>query len=217
MKLEEITKRTLVCEKAVIKEISRSNLEVYRFIQDEFNNTDVSKNLIFQFVYCNFYTLDKQKVDADFIRGYFELMQSLKGSKDLDLVSLLFEVYNIETKRERKFHYSFTSKLAHTIDNNIPIWDSRIADLFSLNLKSVQDKKVNGEKFRNCIITLQEQYEKVISENLLYSTLNKFNEKFKEFNLSDTKKLDFIFWSAGRIDINKLSKGADNFLEAYMD
>jgi hypothetical protein len=217
MNLEEITKRILFCETAVLKEITRTNIEVYKFVQDEYNKTDVSRNLIFQYVYCSFYTLDKQKVDAQFIQGFFDLMQRLKGSKDLNIESLLYDVYNLETKREHKFHYSFTSKLAHTIDNNIPIWDSRIAEVFGLRLKSVQDNKLNGFNFRNCINTLQEHYDKVISENLLFSTLNKFDEMFIEFNLPNTKKLDFIFWAAGRVDINKLSKGADNFLEADMD
>ena len=160
MRIEDITKRTIACEKQVLGEITETALEVYQFIQDEFKNTDVSKNLLFQFVYCNFYTLDSQKVDALFLKGYFELMESLKGTKNLDIESLLFQVYAIETKRELKFHYSFTSKLAHTLDNNIPIWDTRIAYVFELKLTTVKDNGVNGDNFRDIIETIQEDYKK---------------------------------------------------------
>lgn len=216
MRIEDITKRTIACEKQVLGEITETALEVYQFIQDEFKNTDVSKNLLFQFVYCNFYTLDSQKVDVLFLKGYFELMESLKGTKELDLEKLLFQVYAIETKK-RKFHYSFTSKLAHTLDNNIPIWDSRIAYVFERKLTTVKDNGVNGDNFRDIIESLQEDYKKIIEKGLLKSTLDKLNDKFEYYKISDTKKLDFIFWAAGRVRIHELSKSADKFLEADMD
>ncbi len=203
MKLTEITNRIIDIEDSLIDKISKTNLEVYKFIQDEFINSDVSKNFVFQFVYCNFYTLDMKKVDAKFIQGYFELMQNQKGTVGLDLETLLFNVYKIETGRALKFNYSFTSKLAHTIDNNIPIWDSRIAEVFGLKLSSVKDNGVNGDNFRDRIETLQGVYKKILSENLIKSTLLLFNEKFNEYEISDTKKLDFIFWAAGKHLIQK--------------
>lgn len=85
MSLVDIVKKTIESEDAIIDQIAEPDVAVYHFLQQQFEKTDVSSNLIFQYVYCNFYTLDAQKVDKKFIRGYFELMQSLKGSVDLDM------------------------------------------------------------------------------------------------------------------------------------
>ena len=199
MSTELIAKKTIEMEDSIISKISYTDLAVYKFIQEQFENSDVSQNLIFQYVYCKYYTLDLQKVDDLFIKGYFELMQSLKGTKNIDMESLLFKVYSIKTNRELKFHYSFTSKLAHTIDNNIPIWDSRIAKVFNLNLTSVKDNGVNGDNFCNVIEILQNKYNKLISENMICSTISKFDSKFGEFKISDVKKIDFLFWSLGKL------------------
>lgn len=199
MSVQQIAEKTVSLEKDIIEKIKPKDLAVYTFLKDQFENTDVSNNLIFQYVYCNFYTLDIQKVDELFINGYFNLMQSLKGSKNIDLETLLFKVYNIKTERNLKFQYSFTSKLAHTINNDIPIWDSCIAKAFSLNITSVKDNGVNGDNFLNTIEVLQNNYNEIISKNLIISTLNKFNEKFNEYKISDVKKLDFIFWALGKL------------------
>lgn len=199
MSTELIAQKTIEMEDSIISKISYTDLAVYKFIQEQFESSDVSQNLIFQYVYCKYYTLDLQKVDELFIKGYFELMQSLKGSKNIDMESLLFKVYGIETKREKKLHYSFTSKLAHTIDNNIPIWDSRIAKVFNLNLTSVKDNGVNGDNFCSIIETLQYEYNKLISESMISSAISKFDSKFGELKISDIKKLDFLFWSLGKL------------------
>ena len=199
MSLVDIVKKTIESEDAIIDQIAEPDVAVYHFLQEQFEKTNVSSNLIFQYVYCNFYTLDAQKVDKKFIRGYFELMQSLKGSVDLDMEVLLFKVYHLETDRILKFQYSFTSKLAHTLDNNRPIWDSKIARVFSLYLTSIEDNGVNGDMFINAIENLQSNYRKIIQENLLSSTIGKFNQKFDKYSISDTKKLDFIFGALAKV------------------
>ena len=41
-----------------INKLSKESFDVYGFINDEFKNTDITKNHLFQFVFRSFYRLD---------------------------------------------------------------------------------------------------------------------------------------------------------------
>jgi len=86
-----------------IKDIDISSLESYRFIQQEFNKSDISCNDKFQTRFMSFYRLYGAGLTKDFRKTYFEIMQEKRDSKFLDhsdvkdVISRLYEI-----KREFK-------------------------------------------------------------------------------------------------------------------
>jgi hypothetical protein len=192
---------------SIIENLTEQDIQVYQFIKDEFACTDVSKNKVFQFVYSHFYTLDNLKVTPEFKNKYFEIMEELRATKQIDIESILFKLYDIPVRGKNKYHYSFASKLAHTLDENFPIWDSMIRKVFGYVNPKGNDPEKLGDDFRDLIENIQSAYQQIIKEDLLIECLTRFDEKFKDNNISTLKKIDFIFWSAGKLKITEMLFG----------
>ena len=107
---------------------------VYNFLKDEFLKTeDITSNYLFQFTYRSFYRLDNAGLTKEFKRRYFELMQQYKTS-DISLKNICIDLHNYKTKKDlNSVQFSFATKLANTIDETYPIYDSEVAKLFNFN------------------------------------------------------------------------------------
>ena len=134
-------------------------------------------------------------------------MEELRATKQIDIESILFKLYDIPVRGKNKYHYSFASKLAHTLDENFPIWDSMIRKVFGYVNPKGNDPEKLGDDFRDLIENIQSAYQQIIKEDLLIECLTRFDEKFKDNNISTLKKIDFIFWSAGKLKITEMLFG----------
>ena len=56
----------------------------------------------------------------------------------------------------------------------------------------------------------------IIDRNLLPETIRLFDQAFKDNKLSEMKKLDFIFWSAGKLKKNLWKKKGKTELRTSM-
>ena len=70
-------------------------------------------------------------------------------------------------------------------------------NLSSLYSKPTFDKKM--ELSTSNLDIIQKHYELILENNLLPLAQAKFDKKFQNYSLSEIKKLDFIFWSSGKI------------------
>jgi hypothetical protein len=59
-----------------------------------------------------------------------------------------------------------------------------------------EDKlKIYSDRYQN----IEDSYMQILSDQLLPGAFSAFDEKFPQHNLSDVKRLDFIFWAAGKL------------------
>ena len=91
---------------------------------------------------------------------------------------------------------SFTSKLLHTLNDNLPIWDSIVTDFLERENVIVKPKRGDKDYEQNCVNT----YETLIKwykgdEAKAYAAY--FDTLFPGEPISDTKKIDFILWAQG--------------------
>ena len=93
----------------------------------------------------------------------------------------------------------------------MPIYDSEVAKMFSLSRPYQSEFEVKLDKYLDQLDTIQNGYKKITEQNLLPKTVGLFDQDFKNNNLSEMKKLDFIFWSAGKINTTINKKGDDGF------
>jgi len=93
-----------------------------------------------------------------------------------------------------------------------PIYDSEVAKIFSLSRPYQSEFEIKLKKYLDQHETIQKGYEQIIEQNLLPKTIGLFDQVFKDNKLSEIKKLDFIFWSAGKIKTVMSKKGDDGFL-----
>lgn len=189
----------------IIQNIDYESVEVFKFITNEFNNSDVSENFLFQFVYRSYYRLDLAGLTKEFKTEYFKIMQELRKTDNIDILEIIERLYDFENLRDRKsIQFSFATKLANTIDKNIPIYDSQVCKVFNLSRPDQKefDKKVT--KYFEQLSIISSTYNDIIDKGSINETLILFNGRFDN-SIPEKSKLDFIFWSAGKL-ITKVQK-----------
>jgi len=204
--------QTMIDKNKIIEEIDEkqddilSNLDfesiaVYSFLKNVYTKGNILNNLVFQFVFRSYYRLDNAGLSDEIKSRFFELL----AQKQTNLELFLSELYEIPTlKGENTIQFSFATKLLHTIDNDKPIFDSGVAILTNIKPKGSD----RNTKIRSCIeiyYSLEKLYEELKEDDKIKKLISKFRSKFKvdDEKISDTKVLDFIMWSLGKLKKEK--------------
>ncbi len=189
----------------IIQNIDYESVEVFKFLTNEYNNSDVSENFLFQFIYRSYYRLDLAGLSKEFKTEYFKIMQEFRYTGNIDILEIIEKLYNFENLRGLKsIQFSFATKLANTIDKNIPIYDSQVCKVFNFSRPNQKDLDKKIASYFEQLSIISSTYNDIIDKDSIKETLILFNGRFDNTN-SEMKKLDFIFWSAGKL-INKTEK-----------
>jgi hypothetical protein len=164
----------------------KRGIEKYAEITQAFPLVNVTTDKNFQKRFNGFYRVRR---NSDWQIVYYDIMEKGKNT-NLSFEGVLRELY-IKTGR---IEASFASKLIHTLNNNMPIWDRFV--LQNLNLKMPLCK---GEQKIQAAIGIYHEimqwYEKSLSTNEIDKKIFEFDEIFPEYRwFSKTKKLDFLLW-----------------------
>jgi len=90
--------------------------------------------------------------------------------------------------------------MKNTIDNETPIYDSKVAKVFKLNRpanSSLFEHKL--DVYLNQLEVIKATYEDILESDKIQSIIVGFDSKFSNNNYGPVKKLDFLFWSAGKL------------------
>ena len=109
---------------------------------------------------------------------------------------LSFEVViNHFYNRFQSVEASFSSKLVATINPNFPVWDEHV--LRNLGLRApVYGTKNRVEKTISLYDDIVRWYVDFLSTDDAKKLINLFDNRYKETNITDTKKIDFILWQS---------------------
>ena len=146
------------------------------------NSENLANDYNFQKKYNHFYRMGRRT--KDFYNTYYCYMEKIRDNKNITFN----EIFNYIKSNTNRNEASFSSKLLHTINNDMPILDSIV--LKNLNL-------YNEYKSRKSNKT--EIYDKLNStyKELSYThkyIVDEFNRKFLDIKISDIKKIDFVLW-----------------------
>jgi hypothetical protein len=190
---------------AIVDNILKESIDVYSFLKTEFENSNVTENYLFQFVYRSFYRLDNAGLTDQFKKDYFNILQSYRQLDNFDFSTILTRLYNIQNHQgQNTFQFSFVTKMQNTIYNDRPIYDSEVARVFSFR-QPKQGIKFDDKLtfYLNQLEIIRNTYASLIANKNIQNVINSFDTKFYGNNLGEIKKLDFIFWAAGKV-IRKL-------------
>ena len=193
---------SLISEKEheIINNISIESIDVYKFLQDEFKKGNVNTNYLFQFVYRSFYRIDNAGLTDEFKIEYFKIMEEKRFSYNLDPQEIFMRLYLFKTRQDKHtIQFSFSTKLIHTINVDFPIYDSNIAKVFNFPTSYLEDIKKRVIRYLDQQNIIIEVYKSILDKKLLISTIQLFDKTFIDNKLPNIKKLDFIFWSCGKI------------------
>ena len=166
-------------------------------IKNEFDKDNILNNPEFQSRFKSFYRMNSAGLSNSQKKCFFELLLD----KQEDLKYILSELYKIpRLDGKHSIQFSFATKLLHTIDNDKPIFDSGVETLTGVKRKgSDRDTKINScIEIYNSLGTL---YAELKDNDKIRKIISKFRSKFKvdDEKMSDTKVLDFIMWSLGKL------------------
>ena len=196
----------------IVENIETESIEVYSFLKEQFEKSNVTGNYLFQFVYRNFYRLDNAGLTSQFKTEYFKILEENRNNKIFHFDEILKRLYNFPNRKgQNTLQFSFVTKMLNTIDNKMPIYDSEVAKMFSVSRPNSTDFEKKLDLYLEQLNVIQESYEQIINHNKLPNVSQRFDEKFKSHNLDEMKKLDFIFWSAGKIKKKYQNSGDDGF------
>lgn len=197
-------------DELIIKNVNQFNEEIiemltshfnnYLFIKQEFSKNNTSDELKKSF--CYFY-----KLDGPGGLNYPQKMMffSLLSKNEADLENILVALYEVlGNKNSHSLYLSFASKLIHTLNNELPIYDKNISNILDLpkqiNSTSLEKKIENRMhiyaelKRRFRLLLINREIEAILKKNRNYFD-SKSNFNWKNNLVSDTKLLDSILWA----------------------
>jgi len=206
MKTERIISYLKRHKLEIIKILSENNWRHFRdyfFIREKYLSNDLDDK--FKRVFCSFYIMNGPMGMNDMQKAEFFKLLSLR---ETDLVKVLKSLNKIPGYRNsRKIFLSFGTKLLHTVDEKLPIYDRNIAYVLELPAQApvgtLEEKMKNRidiyDELKKKFITLLANnkmriYLKDIKQELQRkSELDKF--QWQDKNVSDTKLLDSLLWA----------------------
>jgi len=131
-----------------------------------------------------------------FCKTYFEYLEELKALDRVDVQRIAVRLYNVPAngRGERKLHFSFSTKMAHMLQPNRPVYDSLVAKFYFLP----EGEGTFDEKLKSLLSSygfLVAEYERVIREGLLVRAVDAFRARFDlDGILTEVKIIDTLIW-----------------------
>lgn len=173
-----------------------NDIALYFYISSVFaQNKPVSDNLEFKEKYKSFYVMRTAGLSQQHFDKYFELLDRRIDN----LETILNELYEIKTlKKQNSLQFSFATKLLHTLDNNLPIYDNQVKKTLGLpDTYSPLDSRYKKTRallayYENIKMIYQQLLEKAPIKKLSVDIRKNFGWTADQIN--DVKILDFILW-----------------------
>ena len=107
------------------------------------------RNEQFQKEYRIFWRMNAARLSQNFCDKYFEILQD-KQQDQLDFKGIVYSLYNVpsNSKGKKSLQFSFCTKLAHMVNQNLPIYDSLISEFyfFEPNVRMELDDRISPKK-----------------------------------------------------------------------
>lgn len=166
--------------------LTKKGIDKYEKIMALFYQTNVSENNDFQHLFNGFYQIRRNR---EWRNVYYDLLEKLKN-KNVSIDKIITYLY--KNTPQHKIELSFSSKLLHTLNPNMPIYDKNVAQKIGLN--SIKPYWDTEKKISVSISIYNELINWYKTEKSL-KYLQKFNILFPNHDIiSNTKKIDFILW-----------------------
>lgn len=202
MNLEQIVINLTKYKTEIIKKLSVNHWRPYFLIKGNF-----LKNVLddeFRRCFCGFYIMNGPMGLNDVQKNEFFRLLS---AKENDLEKILRTLYAIPSYgQSHKLFLSFGTKLLHTLNNDLPIYDRNIANILKLKSQTagtleakIKNRADIYNELKNNFILLLKDYRIVdFLKNIrkeIYEECAKNNFEWKNSLVSDTKLLDSSLWA----------------------
>lgn len=157
---------------------------------------NITKNQVFIDDYKKFWAMNVARLPQEFFNRYFDYLEKNKKNQQITLLDVIEYLYHNSTKN-RKVHFSFSSKLVHMINPNKPIYDTNIQSFYYLPDFSIEESYDDKIAVINKNYDFIEyEYKRIIRDNLLDPSINLFY-KFEpnQDEITYVKIIDSLIWT----------------------
>ncbi len=179
---------------AILESIAENHIADYEWLlQNRHNIGQVYKQR-----FRSFWRLNAALLSDEFYDCYFKELQNGLGKGTVDLRALSQKLYMTPSNQKgaNKLQFAFCTKLCHTVNPCLPIYDAMIRDFY---FYSDPNRKlplsVRIEEFMTFYGFLTNEYRRIISENLLQRAINSFLAKFRPRAFTTEKVIDSLLWA----------------------
>jgi len=189
-------------QQAALSFLDNEPIDVYLFLQNRFEATcDCRTDRVFQFLFRSYYRPDNAGLSDNFKIAYSSLLQMNRGAETVDMEGICRELFHYETARRiQSLKFSFATKLAATINVNLPIYDSLVADVFEFNPPYGEkefDKRLN--RFMGFYGVLQQTVNSLVNLEEFINPSSVLAKKILAWaRVPKIKQVDFFLWATGK-------------------
>jgi len=216
MEIEQITSYFNKHRSEIVKKLSANGWRHFRdyfLIKKKFSNNILDNN--FKNVFCTFYRVNGPMGLNDVQKNEFFKILSQKESS---LEKILRSLYKISGYGEKhKLFLSFGTKLLHTIDNNLPIYDRNIANVLELTNQATGTLEARIKNRIDIYVELKNNFILLLKDQKIVDFLQDIrkeihkesarnNFEWKNSLISDVKLLDSSLWALYTIRKEKESE-----------
>ena len=198
-------------EKALDNLEKRSqDIQHYMNIMSKVKTVNVADDQDFQREFDFFY---KVRRNAEWRKVFFEIFER-KKKKNCSYKEIITELYEGTGQVEA----SFASKMLASIDENMPIWDSRVLDRIGIKSSNKRGQQKLEETIELYDVIVQ-WYSDLKANKASYNEyITSFDSRFPDYSsISDTKKIDFILWAMGEEEEDTIPSVYIQNMEALSD
>lgn len=169
-----------------IPESRKAGMDKYQRIMTMFNEIDnLSTSREFQKNFNGFYRIRR---NATWQKVYYDFFNENRWNKDITFDKILGYIYDKTGRMEA----SFCSKMLHTINPDMPIWDKFVLKNLNIKVDNWNNKLENTIQAYKEIINW---FNNELTKKTTKEEIQKFRKNYPNFNFSDVKIIDFFLWN----------------------
>jgi hypothetical protein len=176
----------------------KKDIDPYLKMAEIFNTGRVADNDEYKTTYRKYWQLNAARLSDHYCNHYFQVMEDHRHQHHVDIEDVVKALYEVpsNSKGRKTIQFSFATKLLHTIDNTLPIYDSLVVDFYFL--PQIKPSWKYGNKlsaYTRAYNFLLREHKRVLDKRLLSQSIQKFRERFALPSLySDQKAIDTLLW-----------------------
>lgn len=173
-------------QEIITKTGNKFGFEKYAYIMQTFPTIDVSVDRYFQKKFNGFYRVRR---NIYWQNVYYTLLERCKTTP-MSFEDVLYTLF----KQTGRIEASFSSKLLHTVNSDMPIWDKYVLEKFGKRVTG----KTKEERLQNTVRIYKEitdWYTTFLATPEAQTHIRQLNAFIPNYLwISPTKKIDFLLW-----------------------
>ena len=155
----------------------------------------------YEIEYRNFWAMGGAHLSIDFYPVYFDLLKSACEQANENPIEQLTEVTrklyeaSKDSRGRKSIQFSFATKLIHTANSHLPIYDSMIAEFFFFQGPAKEDVEGRIGEYVSFYKFLIEEYKRVLDNGLLAKAIELFRHNCTVHHWTDEKIIDSLIWA----------------------